>query len=104
MSSPRRPGLATNQRILLTWIGSRDPWWVNPRTKRQEPGPILSLLRDRPFDTVYLLFNLDSPTENFRDRATGVLRACQQHFPEVRVLQKPLDVYSVIDHAELYRV
>jgi hypothetical protein len=104
MSSLPQPALGAKQRILLTWVGSRDPWWVNPRTKRQEPGPILSLLRDRSFDTVYLLFNLDSRTEDFRERATDVLRACQKHFPKVRVLQKPLDVYSVVDHAELFRV
>jgi hypothetical protein len=51
----------------------------------------------------YLLFNLHSKTDNFPSRATGVLRACEQHFRGIRVLQKPLDIYSVIDHAAIYR-
>jgi hypothetical protein len=46
--------------VLLTWIGSRDPLWKNPRTGSNEPGPVLSLLARRRFDIVYLLFNLHS--------------------------------------------
>jgi hypothetical protein len=102
---PPRPLAAAGreERILLTWVGARDPSWTNPTTRKEEPGPILSLLRDLPFDIVYLLFNLDSDKEDFPKRATDVLRLCQRYFPAVRVLQKPIDLYSVIDHAAIYR-
>lgn len=90
--------------ILLTWVGARDPSWLNPRTRRTEPGPILSLLQSRRFDTVYLLLNLDSKIDDFRQRATSVLRSCQRYFPSIRVVQKPVDLVSVTDYKEIYYV
>jgi hypothetical protein len=89
--------------ILLTWVGSHDPTWPNPRTKREELGPILSLLQGRRFDAVYLLLNF-SKVDNFAKRATGVLRLAERHFPEVRVKQRPVELVSVTDFRELYRV
>ncbi len=88
--------------VLLTWVGARDPAWHNPRTKQLEPGPILSLLQSRRFDVVYLLINLDSRVDDFRQRATGVLRNCQRHLPSVRVVQKPADLVSVTDYREIF--
>jgi len=90
--------------ILLTWVGARDPAWQNPRTKRLEPGPIISLLQSRRFDVVYLLLNLESKVDDFRQRATSVLRNCQRHFPTVRVCQKPVDLISVTDYREIFFV
>lgn len=90
--------------ILLTWVGARDPGWHNPRTKQLEPGPILSLLKSRRFDALYLLLNLYSPVDDFRQRATAVLRNCQRHFPAIRVKQKPVDLVSVTDYREIFRV
>lgn len=92
------------KRILLTWVGSHDPVAVNPRTKQREAGPILTLLRARPFDTVYVLLNIDSKQDDFKERATGVLRHAQQLFPHVSVIQKPLDIVNPTDYTELYRV
>lgn len=88
--------------VLLTWVGARDPGWHNPRTKQMEPGPILSLLHARHFDVVYLLLNLYSRTDDFRSRATAVLRNCERHFPSVRVRQKPVDLVSVTDYREVF--
>jgi two-component system response regulator AtoC len=90
--------------ILLTWVGARDPAWLNPRTRKQEAGPILSLLRSRRFDVVYLLLNLYSKHDDFKRRATGVQRACQRYFPSLRVRQRPLDLVSVTDYQEIFRV
>ena len=90
--------------ILLTWVGSRDPLWFNPRTGQQEAGPVLSLLGSRSFDVVYLLLNLDSKSDDFRQRATAVLRAAQRLFPSVQVRQKPVDLVSVTDYRELFLV
>jgi hypothetical protein len=90
--------------VLITWVGARDPFWFNSRTNREEPGPILSLLTNRQFGAVYLLLNLDSESDDFRRRATAVLRACQRLFPTVRVRQKPVDLVSVTDYREIYLV
>jgi len=89
--------------VLLTWVGSRDPLWVNPRTGEREPGPILSLLKVRPFDAVYLLLNF-SRVEDFPRRATAVLRACELHFPSMKMKQKPVELISVTDYREIFRV
>ncbi|MBI3965050.1 MAG: hypothetical protein HY329_05380 [Chloroflexi bacterium] len=90
--------------VLLTWVGARDPVWRNPRTGNVEPGPILSLLGSRHFDVVYLLLNLDSRVGDFRQLATGVQRACERQFPSVRVRQIPVDLVSVTDYREVFRV
>ena len=94
--------------ILLTWVGSRDPAWDNPRTRQREFGPILALLQSRHFDTVYLLFNLDSAADHdgltFPRRATTVQRWCERNMPSTTIRQQPLNIISVIDYRELYRV
>lgn len=91
--------------VLLTWVGSRDPYWTNRRTgKANDPGPILSLLKHRKFGVVYLLFNLYSPHDDYRHRATQVQRYCQRYFPTVTVKQRPIDLVSVIDYQEIFRV
>jgi hypothetical protein len=90
--------------VLLTWVGARDPTWLNPRTRRTESGPILTLLRHRRFDAVYLLLNLFATADDFAARATGVMRACQRPFPAMRVVQKALDLVRVTDYEEVYRV
>jgi hypothetical protein len=89
--------------ILLTWVGSHDPVGWNPRTKKDEIGPILSLLQQREFDAVYLLVTIFTEFDDFRKRATEVLRICHRDRPRMRVSQKPLDIISVTDHRELYR-
>jgi hypothetical protein len=101
-----RNGPASAQReILLTWVGSRDPGWINPRTGQLEFGPVLSLLASRTFAVVYLLFNLETRTsDDFRKRANEVLRIAQKQLPEVEVKHRPVDVISVTDYRELYRL
>jgi hypothetical protein len=91
--------------VLLTWVGSRDPYWTNRRTgKANDPGPILSLLKRRRFGAVYLLFNLESSQDDFRRRASQVLRYCQRYFPAVAVKQRPVELVSVVDYQEIFRV
>jgi hypothetical protein len=65
---------------------------------------VLSLLSVRHFDVVYLFFNLESNTEDFRQKANEVLRLAQKSHPNVKMRHKPVDVVSVIDYRELYRV
>jgi hypothetical protein len=89
--------------ILITWVGSHDPVGWNPRTKKDEVGPILSLLGQREFDAVYLFVTIFDEFDDFRRRATDVLRICRRDRPRMRVSQKPQDIISVTDHRELYR-
>jgi hypothetical protein len=91
------------ENILLTWVGSHDPVGRNQRTKKDEIGPILSLLQQREFDAVYLFVTIFDEFDDFRKRATDVLRICRRDRPRMRVSQKPLDIISVTDHRELYR-
>src|SRR5690349_15196846 len=100
---PEAASARGEENILLTWVGAHDPIGWNPRTQRMEPGPILSLLQQREFDTVYLFINIFSDYDDFRKRATEVLRVCRRDRPRMRVIQKPLDVITVTDHRELYR-
>lgn len=89
---------------LLTWVGSRDPSWDNHRTGRHEFGPILSLLNSRKFDTVYLFFNLTGNADDFRQRANALYRYCQREFPSMHIVHRPVDLVSVIDYREIFRV
>ncbi|MBM4418747.1 MAG: hypothetical protein FJ033_10605 [Chloroflexi bacterium] len=84
-------------------ISRSDPLWSNPRTRRDDSGPILSLLRNRQFDVVYLLITLTSAVDDYRKRATEVQRAIQRQSPAVAVRQRPVSLGSVTDYAEIYR-
>ena len=101
--SPEAAMASREENILLTWVGAHDPAGWNPRTQKREMGPILSLLQQREFDAVYLFVNVFSEYDDFRKRATEVLRVCRRDRPRMRVSQKPLDIISVTDHRELYR-
>jgi len=90
--------------VLLTWVGSRDPAWNNSRTGQRELGPILSLLKSRPFDVVYLLFNLDVEPEDFAKRALDILQYCNRYWPAMKVVHKPIDLRVVTDYREIYHV
>jgi|GEM_PF-2004330 len=89
--------------VLLTWVGDRDPEWIDPATGRRRSGPILTLLRARRFDSVRLLFTLFSPVSDFRRRATQLLRICQRELPGMEVRQHPVDLVDVTDYLEVYR-
>ncbi len=88
--------------VLLTWVGSRDPTWFNPRTKRDEPGPILSLLSARRFAAIYFLVNLFGSPNDYATRATALLRECRKLYPAMRVTQKVVDVVNVTDYTEVF--
>lgn len=96
--------------VLLTWVGSRDPVWDNPRTdKRGESGPILSLLESRPFDRMYTFVHIpfdqqgeDQPND-FALRATKLWHLCKQRYPTITTTQKPVELATPTDYIEIYR-
>lgn len=86
--------------VLVTFIGMRDPTWRG-EDGAVVPGPILSVLQERPFAAVYLLFNI---APDWNERAAGTREACQAARPGMIVEYFPLDVVDVSDLRELYRV
>jgi len=86
----------------LTWVGTRDPEWINTRTRKQEVGPILSLLRARRFDDVQLLVDVDN--KNMGQRSAAVVRQLRRVAPDTRVRQRPVRLFSVTDYVEIFRV
>lgn len=91
--------MAQPSSVLLSFVGSRDPFV--PTEKGRRPGPILTLLGERSFDFLYLLFNLGAP---WNDRAAQTLNACQATGRVQKVEYQPTELLDVTDHAELFRV
>jgi len=90
--------------VLLTWVGQRDPDWNNPRTKRGDIGPILSILQSRPFGRVYLLYTVHSKIDDFYLRASRVRRICAKHLSAVDVRLVPVELRGVTDYREVFEV
>ncbi len=92
--------------VLVTWVGARDPTWVNPRTGKREAGPILSMLRARRFDLLYMLVHVPLAGAADRDnefarRGAAVVRECRAMSMPVR--QCPVALALVTDYVEIYR-
>jgi hypothetical protein len=85
-------------KILLSFVGNND---CHPF---ENPGAILSILHQRPFDHLYLLIN----SEKYLKPANEIIRYCRQHFPymaaEIQrsLSENPADyntVYPAMYHA-----
>jgi DNA-binding protein Fis len=89
-------------KVLYTWVGAHDPWWRPPGSPpgTRIEGPILSLLAERRFDRVYLLC---TPTEQYPEQATKLLRVAQRRWPHTEFTQRPVDLASPVAYVELYR-
>lgn len=89
--------------VLLTWVGTRDPGWLNPRTNKQEQGPVLMLLEQRRFDVAYLLCTPESRAGPFPGNAGRLLRVCARRFPAMRALNWGVELVDPTDYLEVYR-
>lgn len=83
-------------RILLTFTGFHDPYSKGLVGEDEQPGPIISLLRARSFDLVYLL-----STPNTEKNTAATVEALRAHV-ELREtalpLQDPTDYASILKH------
>ena len=79
-------------RILLTFIGNNDCY------PKEKPGAILSILHQREFDKVYLLYN----DEKYLKYASEILLYCRKHFPKLKVLYKETLAHNPIDYNTVY--
>ncbi len=83
-------------RILLTFTGFHDPYSKGLVGEDDQPGPILSLLKVRTFDVIYLL-----STPNTEKNTAGTVAALvgQPSVNEVAVpVQDPTDYGAILKH------
>lgn len=83
-------------RILLTFTGFHDPYSKGLIGEEDQPGPILSLLKVRSFDAIYLL-----STPNTEGNAAGTLGVLAEHPGAQRVfapLHDPTDYGAIFKH------
>lgn len=83
-------------RILLTFTGFHDPYSKGLVGEDEQPGPIISLLRARSFDLVYLL---STPNTARNTAATVAALKGQVDLREIAVpLQDPTDYGAILKH------
>ncbi len=83
-----------SRKILITFIGMKDPY---PKDD-EAPGPILSLLRIRPFDELYLLCSSAVSVERARDLEREMLE--DKLAGKVNIVDFPLE--DVISYEEIW--
>src|SRR5262249_17832446 len=83
-------------RILLSFVGSHDPFRGEGRVSGE--GPVLSLLAAEKFSEVRLFCN----SGEFLKRASDVLRALRERGDETPVRYEEIPVADPTDHSALY--
>ena len=81
-------------KILITFIGNHDPF----ADGKESPGPILSILKTRSFDKLYLLFNND----RYWDSLIQTQEYCNQLYPNMKVDYRQAESLSPIDYNLVY--
>jgi len=81
-------------KILISFVGNHDPF----ADKNKTTGPILSILKKRKFDRLYLLFNNDK----FWDRLTETQKYCNQNYNYMKVEYREAKSLNPIDHNLVY--
>lgn len=79
-------------KILLSFIGNNDCY------PREKPGAIISILGQRPFDRLYLLYN----DESYLKAASDILNYCRQNFPALEVRYQPALSTNPTDYNTVY--
>ena len=69
--------------ILLTFTGFHDPYTVGLVGDEEQPGPILSLVKERSFDQVYLF-----STPNTEKNTTKTKNVLESSLPDLKVVVK----------------
>jgi len=81
-------------KVLLSFIGNHDPFTDGKET----PGPILSILEQRKFDKIFLLFNND----RYWDALSQTQEYCNRHYPTMKVEYRQAKSLSPIDYNLVY--
>jgi DNA-binding NtrC family response regulator len=80
--------MAMKEDVLITFTGFHDPYSLGLVDEEEQPGPILTLVRERPFARI-ILFSTPNTSKN----SEGTRAAIESQFreTEVEVLSLPLD-------------
>jgi DNA-binding NtrC family response regulator len=90
--------LGTQHDTLLTFVGSRDPCALGTVEGVEQPGPVLTLLRERQFQRI-VLFSTPAMYEN-AERTRDALRAAHG---ELDIALLPLAIDDPTDYAAIFR-
>lgn len=86
------------KRVLLSFVGSRDPFRGGESTT--EDGPLLTLLTHEFFSAIYLFYN----TDEYLRRASSVHEILQRRAPDTRVTYVEIAVSDPTDYEALYEL
>lgn len=86
------------KRVLLTFVGSHDPWRGGDATSGY--GPVLSLLEAETFDAVHLFHNNDE----YLRRASALLTEAHRRWPNLEVSYEHIPAPDPTDHDLLYEL
>jgi DNA-binding NtrC family response regulator len=93
---PHTGRMKNGQRVLLSFVGSHDPYGGGEPTTGY--GPLLTLLTHESFAVVHLFYN----TQEYLRRASGVYEALQRRAPATRVAYVEIPVSDPTDYEALY--
>lgn len=83
-------------KILLTFIGDRDPDYIDKETKETIVGPILTLLSHQQYDGIELFYTPDR--DHYVQRT---INATKFKYPAVAVNCQPIKISDPISHREI---
>ncbi|MBT9173026.1 MAG: hypothetical protein DDT21_01416 [Syntrophomonadaceae bacterium] len=95
---------AIRKKVLLSMVGNRDPYALDPKTGQQTEGSILTSFQQvEPdvvivFPTVAQLSEKSSDTQLQADKTSNAIKAS---CPDIKVLQYPLDLPDPTDYRQL---
>jgi DNA-binding NtrC family response regulator len=81
------------RKVLLSFIGNNDCY-----LSEGKDGAIISILKKRPFDALYILFN----KESYLEHAYEIRDYCKRYFPRLEVNFEPSVTLDPIDYNLVY--
>lgn len=89
----KRKNLMGIKKILLSFIGNNDCY-----LKEGKPGAILNIIKERDFDTLYILYNNNS----YLTFASEILLYCEKHHKKLQVRYQPALCLNPTDYNLVY--
>jgi len=86
-------------KILLAFVGNRDPYYIDEKTNEQTDGPILSLLSLRKFEGIELFYTTDKAL--YAERAEEAWKAIIKKHPSMKVQLWKSNISDPISHREI---
>lgn len=83
-------------RVLFTFTGFHDPFSKGLLDEEEQPGPILSLVENTPFDQVVLI---STPQTDFQTKETE--KALQTTSPQLKIVVSDLYLNDPTDYSEI---